>query len=141
MNIALQTLVLGLLSNLIIKPLSAQSASFPVSLFRKMTVDMTSLDVLRFEPNLKREKKVRNFYSRNHSDLTEIEVDNEIECGIFCSRNVENCNSFHFSSSSKNCLGGFACIGEFQETKTSSSLDIYQLGLKYFCGKISKYQI
>ena len=71
--------------------------------------------------------------------MTEIEVDNEIECGIFCSRNVENCNTFHFSSDSKKCLGVFACIGEFQETKTVTGLDIYQLKLKYFCGKISKY--
>ena len=80
-----------------------------------------------------------NFHSRNHSDLPEIGVDNEIECGIFCSRNAENCNTFHFSSRSKKCLGGFACIGEFLETKSVTVRDIYQLGLEYFCGKISKY--
>ena len=77
---------------------------------------------------------VADLFSRNHSTINElVEADNVIECGIFCSRNSQICNTFHFSLISKKCLGGFACIGEFRETESGNGLDIYQLGL----GKVS----
>ena len=67
--------------------------------------------------------------------MNELDAQHQVECGLLCGRNSENCNTFHFSFITKKCLEGFACIGELEEAETGSGLDIYQLGLEHFCGK------